>query len=104
MLSVQLIVVGPAHQIAVMPLASADLNPERQPIVVETCRKADGRHAKHVYPVGVTVRPLTQTAVLRHGFIHGRHLDGRVDEAVKVQVIQLRFVDGEQLAGGGAGE
>src|SRR5579864_5000629 len=98
MVGVQLIVVGPADHVAIMPFAGADLNAERQTIVVETCRKADGWYAKYVYPAGGTVRPLTQAAILRHGLINGGHLDCGIDESVKVQAIQLRFVHGERLA------
>ena len=100
MVGVQLIVVGPADHIAIMPFACADLNAEGQPIVVEACRKADGWHSEHVYPGGGTVRPLAQAAVLRHGLINRRHLDCGIDESVKVQAIQLRFVDGEHLTAG----
>ena len=49
MVSVQFVVVSPANHIAIMPLACADLNAERQPIVVETCGNADGRHLLRSY-------------------------------------------------------
>ena len=40
----------------------------------------------------------TQGAVLRHGLVHGRHLNGGVNEAIQVQAVQLRVVHGQHLA------
>ena len=89
---VQFVVVGPADHVAIVPLACADLDAEREPVGIEARRKADGWHAEHVDPGGIAMRPITQRAVLRHRLIRGRHLDRGVDEPIQVQAVQFRLV------------
>src|SRR4051794_32834193 len=79
-MGLQLVVVGPPNQLAVVPLAGADLDSEGEAVLIEASRNTDSGNAQHVHPCGRTVRTIAQMIVLRHCLVHGRHLDSWIDE------------------------
>ena len=97
MVRVPFVVVGPGDQVPVVPLAGADLDAEGQAIFIKPGWKANRRHAQHVDPARVAVRPVTETAILRHGLVDGRHLARGIDEAVEVQAIELLLIESQYL-------
>ena len=44
------------------------------------------------------MRATADGAVLRHGLVDGRHLDGGIEEAVEVQAVELGVVQSERFA------
>ena len=96
----EFVIVSPPDHVAVVPFAGADLDSEGQAVGVEAAGEADGRDAQHVDPAGVAVWAFGDAAVLRHGLVNGRHLDGWIKEAVEVQAVQLAVVQVENLAAG----
>src|ERR1035437_8926017 len=77
--------VGPAEQVAILPFARGDFQAEGESVAVPATRHYDGRHTNHVYPAGIAMRAAAYRIVLGHGLIHGRHLNGGIYIAVKVE-------------------
>src|SRR5271165_6063265 len=98
MVGVEFVVVGPADQVAVVPLARAYLNTEWQAILIKPRGDTDRRQAQHVDPVCVAVRPVAYPAILRHRLVNGRHLVGWINEAVEVQPLELCLIPVEHIA------
>ncbi len=91
---------GPSEQIAVVPGAGGDLEPEGKSAGIKAGGHDDRGHADHVHPPGIAVRAGAELAVLRHGLVGRRHLDGGIDVAVEMQAVEGAFVNGEGPAAG----
>src|SRR6516225_5624606 len=84
MMSLALVRIRIAEQIAVGKGPRGDLESERQSAVVEATHHHDRWNPQHIHPAGRRVWAFAHSSVLRHRLIDRRHLNGRVHVAIKM--------------------
>src|SRR6185437_16712171 len=76
------------EHIAIPERSSGKLHPERESARIETAYHDHRGYPQHVDPTGGRVRPFAELAVLGHGFINRRHLNGRIHISIQVEAIE----------------
>src|SRR3569833_3395776 len=66
---VLLVIIGPANELAVVPLARADFDAEGQAVNKKTNKETKNKNTKQKDPCGGGVRAIAEVAGLRHGFV-----------------------------------